>query len=384
MSRNRAAAVVIAVLLALAGIVVAGYRFLQGRGAEDSLRFSGNIEATTVEVSFKIPGRIALRAVDEGMQVVAGQIVARLDDTDLRKEARMREAELAAAAAALRELSAGARRQEVARAQAQVRLAEAHLADLQAGARPQEVAAARAVLERAAAEEERARKEAERTASLLSRQLIPPQSDDNARAAHAAAAARRREAQEALDLVLEGPRKEQVEQARAAVEAARENLSLVREGARRETIDQAKARVRQAREALDLARTRLSYATVLSPISGTVLSRNAEAGEYVSAGTPVVTVADLREVWLRGYIPEPDLGKIRHGQRVVVTTDSFPGKKYEGRITFIAGEAEFTPKSVQTQKERVQLVYRIKVTISNPAGELKPGMPADGGVLRLQ
>jgi len=132
---------------------------------------------------------------------------------------------------------------------------------------------------------------------------------------------------------------------------------------------------------LALARTRLSYATVFSPLSGTVLSKNAEPGEFVAAGTPVVTVADLREVWLRGYIPETDLGKLRLGQEVAVTTDSYPGKKYEGRVTFIAQEAEFTPKSVQTQKERVKLVYRIKVTIANPAAELKPGMPADGAIL---
>jgi HlyD family secretion protein len=210
--------------------------------------------------------------------------------------------------------------------------------------------------------------------------LTPPQKNDAARAASEMAEARRKEAEEALALALAGPRKDQVEQARAGLSAASETLSLVKAGPRREVIDQARARVRQARETLDLARTRLSYATVLSPLAGTVLSRNAEAGEYVAAGTPVVTVADLREVWLRGYIPETDLGKVRLGQEAVVTTDSFPGKRYAGRLTFIAQEAEFTPKSVQTPKERVRLVYRIKVTIGNPAGELKPGMPADGAL----
>jgi HlyD family secretion protein len=306
--------------------------------------------------------------------------VARLDNTDLAGELRAREAELSAADAALRELTAGSRPQEIARAEAEARRAEAQLADLLAGPRPQEIAAARAVVERARADAEKARKDHERTEALLARQLIPTQENDAARSAGEKAAARRREAEEALALALAGSRKDQVEQARAAVAGAKENLSLVKEGARKETIDQARARRKQAGEGLALARTRLSHATVVSPLNGTGLSRNAEAGEYVAAGTPIVTIADLRDVWLRGYIAETDLGRVKTGQRVVVTTDSYPGKRYEGRITFISSGAEFTPKSVQTQKERVKLVYRIKVAVPNPASELKPGMPADGAL----
>jgi HlyD family secretion protein len=374
MSRKHVAISAVAVLL-LAGVV--GFLLLRRGGDASGIRVSGNIEATTVEVSFKIPGRIAERAVDEGMTVAAEQLVARLDNTDLTDEVRAREAELSAADAALRELTAGARPQEIARAEAEVRRAEAQVADLLAGARPQEIASARAAVERASADAEKARKDRERTEALLARQLIPPQENDAARAASEMAEARRKEAEEALALVLAGPRKDQVDQARAAVAGAKESLSLAREGARKETIDQARARRKQAGEGLALAKTRLSHAAVFSPLNGTVLSKNAEPGEYVAAGTPVVTIADLREVWLRGYIAETDLGRVNTGQRAVVTTDSYPGKKYEGRVTFISSEAEFTPKSVQTQKERVKLVYRIKVTVSHPAMELKPGMPAD-------
>jgi len=379
MSRKQAV-IAVAVLLLLAGIVTAAYIRLRTGDDAGGIRVSGNVEATTVEVSFRIPGRIVARAVDEGMTVAAGQLVARLDDADLVDEVRMREAELAAADAALRELTAGARRQEIARAEAEVRRAEAQLSDLLAGARPQEIESARAALERARADAERARKDHERTEALLARQLIPPQENDAARAARDGTEARRKEAEEALALALAGPRVDQVEQARAALAGAKENLSLVKEGARRETIDQARARRKQAAEALELSRTRLSYATVRSPLSGIVLSKNAEAGEYVAAGTPVVTVADLREVWLRAYIPETDLGKVKPGQKVAVTTDSHPGKKYEGTVAFVASEAEFTPKSVQTPKERVKLVYRIKITVANPAMELLPGMPADGAI----
>jgi HlyD family secretion protein len=363
-------------------LLVGGAWYLQyrERGSAEELRVSGNIEATAVEVSFRIPGRITSRAVDEGMAVSAGQLVATLDNSDLVDEVRLREAELAAADAALRELVAGARPQEIARAEAEVRRARAQLADLQAGARPQEIEAARAALERARADEEKARKDHERAETLLARQLVPQSEYDAARAAAGMATARRKEAEEALALAQAGPRKDQVDQARAALAASEESLSLVKEGTRREVIDQARARRRQAAEALRLAKTRLSYAEAFSPLTGTVLSKNAEPGEYVAAGTPVVTVADLRDVWLRGYIAETDMGKVRVGQSVSVTTDSHPGKRYAGTVSFIAPEAEFTPKSVQTQKERVTLVYRIKVTVENPATELKPGMPADAGI----
>jgi HlyD family secretion protein len=130
-----------------------------------------------------------------------------------------------------------------------------------------------------------------------------------------------------------------------------------------------------------VAETRLSYTTVIAPIGGVVLSENLEAGMYAAPGTPVVTVGDLVNLWLRAYISETDLGRVKLGQRVWVTTDTYPGKRYDGRVSFIASQAEFTPKNVQTEKERVKLVYRVKIDIQNPNMELKPGMPADAVIL---
>jgi HlyD family secretion protein len=141
------------------------------------------------------------------------------------------------------------------------------------------------------------------------------------------------------------------------------------------------ANVKQTDASLALARTRLAYATLSAPISGIVLSKNIEPGEHVVPGTPVVNIADLANVWLRAYISETDLGRVKLGEQVRVTTDTYPGKSYDGRISFISSQAEFTPKSVQTPKERVKLVYRIKVDLQNPSQELKPGMPADAEVL---
>ena len=317
------------VLVLVAGSAV--YLRFRGGEADGAVRVSGNIEVTDVDVSFRTAGRVLERLVGEGMTVSEGQVVARLDSADLEREARRKEAELKAAEATLR--------------------------DLEAGSRPQEIAAARATVARAQAEADRLARDFERSSALYSREVISAREYEAANAASDVAGARLREAREALLLVEEGPRKEQVAQARAQVD--------------------------QAREALKLAKVRLGYGTITAPLSGLVLSENVEAGDYVAPGTPVVTVGDLANVWLRAYIEETDLGRVKVGQPVEVTTDTYPGKKYAGRVSFIASQAEFTPRNVQTRKERVRLVYRIKVDIPNPERELKPGMPADA-VIRTE
>jgi HlyD family secretion protein len=289
---------------------------------------SGNIEVTTVELSFKIPGRVKDRLVDEGEQVREGQLVARLDPEDLLHEAEIRKAEARAARAALTELETGYRKEEIAQAEA--------------------------ALKRITAEADRFRVDFARQQRLYRKEVISARDFDAARAAF--------------------------EASQASVREARERLNLLRSGPRKETIAQARARLESAEAVLALAESRLGHAALTSPAAGLVLSKNIEPGEQVSAGTPVVTVGMLDEVWMRAYISETDLGRVKVGQTATVTTDTWPGKKYEGRISFISPEAEFTPKSVQTAKERVKLVYRIKITVPNPAGELKPGMPADAEI----
>jgi HlyD family secretion protein len=362
-------------------LVVLGYVVHWARGPHATLRVSGNIEVTDAEVSFKIPGRVVKRLVDEGQVVKAGQLVARLDDAELAQEAALRRADAQAAQAALDELLAGSRPEEIAQAKAAGEQAQARLDEMLAGSRPQELAAAEAALRRAQAETERAKLDMDRYAGLFKKEIVSAQQNDAIRTAYETALQRQREAEEQFKLVREGPRKEEVEQARAAYLGAQERYELVRRGPRRETIEQGRARAEQARQALAVAETRLSYATLSSPLSGIVLSKNIEPGEYAAAGTPIVTVGDLEHPWLRAYINETDLGRVKVGQRVRVTTDTFPGKAYEGHVSFISSQAEFTPKSVQTEKERVKLVYRIKVEITNPQMELKPGMPADAEIL---
>lgn len=345
-----------------------------------TVRFSGNIEVTDADVGFKISGRVLERAVSEGDLVTAGQTVARLEDADIRQEVAMRKAEVQAAQAYLDELMAGSRPEVIAQAEAAVQRAAARLKELQTGSRPQEIASAEAAVASAAADFERIRQDYERQRALFQKDVISEREFQAYQSSYDMAQARLREAEERLSLVREGPRTEQVEQARAALKEAEERLREIRNGPRAETIEQAQARLQQAREALQLSETRLSYTTIVSPLTGVVLTDSIEAGEVVAPGTPVVTVGDLHHVWLRGYVDETDLGRIKVGQAVRVTADTHPDKVYQGRVTFIASEAEFTPRSVQTTKERVKLVYRIKVDIPNPDLELKPGMPADGEI----
>ncbi len=321
-------ALIVAVLIAVVAAATIYYVTRHGGEKSGIIRVSGNIEVTTVELSFKIPGRVRERLVDEGETVRQGQIVARLDSEDLIHEVDGRQAEKQAARAALDELEAGYRKEDIAQAEA--------------------------ALQRVMADAERLRTDFARQRELYKREVISRREFDASRAAY--------------------------EGSRASVREAQQKLALLRSGPRRETIDQARARLRDAAANLDLARTRLGYATLTSSASGLVLSKNIEPGEQVAAGTPVVTVGILDSVWVRAYIDETDLGRVKVGQKAAVTTDSYPGRKYQGYVSFISSEAEFTPRNVQTQKERVKLVYRIKVVIPNPNRELKPGMPADGEI----
>jgi len=169
--------------------------------------------------------------------------------------------------------------------------------------------------------------------------------------------------------------------AQARLETAQEQQKLVQQGPRPDAIKVARARLLQAQEAEKLAEIQLGYATLTSPLTGMVLSKNVEPGEMVAPGSPIVTVGDLARVYMRAYIEETDLGRVKLGQKVRVTTDTYPDKIYEGKITFISPQAEFTPKNVQTKKERVKLVYRVKVDLDNAKLELKPGMPAEAEIV---
>lgn len=346
-----------------------------------SILVSGNIEVTDSALGFKIPGRVTERFVSEGELIEAGQTVALLENKDLEQEVALTDAETQTAMAALKEFEAGSRPEEIAEARATMDKALARMEELLAGSRPQEIAAAEATVQRVKADLEYYQTEYERQKRLFQQGVSSAEEQDRAKKSYAKASAELKEAGEKFKLVQEGPRKEEINQAEAGLKETQERYALIKKGPRKETIDQARARLEKSNAALALAQTRLAYATLTSPITGVVLSENIEPGEYVAAGMPVVTVGDLYNVWVRVYIDETDLGRVKLGHRARVTTDTYPGKRYEGVVSFISSEAEFTPKNVQTKKERVKLVYRVKVNILNPNMELKPGMPADAEIL---
>jgi len=322
----------ILLIIIIAAVIAGGlYYFLTQRKEEEGtfIKVSGNIEAIEVDVGFKVSGRIVSRFFEEGDWVDKGKVLAKLDDEDLRN------------------------RLDVARAT--LTSAQARLSKLVAGSRPEEIKQAEANLNQAKFDLNNKEAHYERMRPLFERGVVPQETLDNAEAAY--------------------------KMARAASQVAMENYLLVKEGPRKEDIEDARAQVEQARASVKLNETQLGYTTLYSPISGVVLVRSGEVGEVVNPGTSILTMADIENVWLKAYIAETDLSKVKWGQEVIVTTDLRPKKEYKGRISFISSQAEFTPKQIQTEKERVTLVYRIKVDILNKDRELKPGMPADGKIL---
>ena len=375
MSRRRlalGAAAAVAVVIALAAVWL-----VRGQGGDEALALSGTIEGTQVDVSARISARIAELPVREGQIVRRGAVIVRLADDELVAEVRRAEGALVAAQAQLRDLVAGARREEIQEAEARAARAESQLADLLAGARRQEIEQARAAVQNAEATRIWAERDYRRVTELFEKQLVAAQDVDRTRQAYDVAVANERSARERLDLVTVGPREHEVAAARAEVRAARERVQLLRAGPRPDAVAAARAQVAQAEAAITLARTRLAEATIASPLDGVVLRKNMEIGETVNLGVSILTLLDPRDLWLRAYVAETDIGRVRIGQAATISVDSYPGRSFAGAITEIASEAEFTPKNVQTRKERVNLVFRVKIGVSNPEGVLKPGMPAD-------
>lgn len=381
---------------ALIGIVV--YNFVTNPDDDSTIRFSGNIEVTETRMSFRIPGTMEKRLVGEGDTVHAGQLLATLEKTDQTINLAKAEASLAYARSVLAQLETGSRKEDIARSEAMVMQASQALAELQNGSRSQEIASVRAEHERAVAAEQTAmvqlnksENDYQRYARLSQEGVVSKSTLENYQAIFETAKSRMKEAgahakavSEQFKLLEAGPRIEKIRQAEAALKQAEAEHDLVKAGPRRETVDQARAQMQTAVEQLNQARQQIFYTELISPVDGVVLSTEAEPGEYLNPASPVLTLGELGKPWLRAYIHEKDLGRILLNQEVAVGTDSFPGKKYTGRVSFISSQAEFTPKTVQTFEERVKLMFRIKVALDNSDNELKPGMPADGFIDLIQ
>jgi len=285
---------------------------------------SGTVEVHESALGFEIPGRIKAIEAHEGQTVAAGQVLVRLDDRD---------AQLA-----------------LAQMQAQVREAQSVLDQMLAGARPEELAMAQAALDKARAVFALAKADRERLRNL----------------AMSASASRER-----LD-----QSETQYTSAQAEVARATQALQLLKAGPRQEEIDRARSRLDGAQTGLKQAQRRLDQTVLMAPVAGIVSADLSEVGEVVAPGKPVLRLADLAHPWIRAYLNEPDLGRVKLGQGATVKVDGQP-HPFQGRLAFIADQSEFTPKAVQTQELRVGLVYRIKIEVPNPDGILKIGMPVE-------
>ncbi len=293
---------------------------------DDSTMFlSGNVEITETNVGFKIPGRVVEVFVDEGSVVKQGDALAKLDGAELSSIAAQAKASLHEASARLSELKSGSRMQEIEQAKANVLAQEAEL--------------------------RRVKQDYERADILYKNGAISRAQFDAAKSAY--------------------------ETRTAMHKSAQEGLSLAREGARQGDIRAGEQRVEQAKAVLSASETRFKDTVIYAPINGVVLRKNVEVGETVGQGIPVFTIGDLKSPWIKVYVKEDRMGLIKLGQKARISVDSYKGKNYEGTVSFISSEAEFTPKTVQTPEERVKLVFGVKIRIKNENDELKPGMPAD-------
>jgi len=384
--------IVILLILAAAGAAVYAFRGSAGRAPGKRIVVSGNIELTEVNIAFKTAGRLIERTVDEGDRTTKGQIIARLDRDQLIAQ---REREAAGLQSAQSQLAQAATSLEWEKAtlaadletrRADLSSMEARFAELKNGSRPQEKLDAKAAVDSAQSELDRAKKDWERAQVLYKDDDISTAQFDQYRNRFESAEAAQRQLREREALVLAGPRVEQinaqqgqVEHARGALKTAEANsLEMKR---REQELTTRRAEIERSRASLALIDSQLADTIAVSPVDGVVLVKAADVGEILAPGTTVVTVGDIEHPWLRGYVNETDLGKVKLGSKATVTTDSYPGKVYQGRVTFISSEAEFTPKQIQTQQERVKLVYRVKIEIDNPQHELKSNMPADAEIV---
>lgn len=319
----------IPVAILLAGAAAAGWwydvpsRLGWAQQGEQHFTLYGNVDIRQVSLAFRVNGRIEEAFVDEGDAVKRGAVLARLDEEPYEYAVRSAEANVAALRATLDKLKAGPRATEIAQASASY---NESLADL----------------ENASLAYDRARQ-------LRPQGTISQANLDQATAARAMAAAR--------------------------AESAKQALALLKEGSRAEDIAAAAAQLKAAEATLETARTSLADTQLLAPNDGIILSRIKEPGAIVSSADPVYVLSLTEPVWIRSYVAETDLGRIHPGMKVKVTSDTRPDQAYDGTIGFISPVAEFTPKSVETPELRTDLVYRLRVVIDKPGPDLRQGMP---------
>ncbi len=334
----------------------------------------GTVEAkAVVQVGAKITGRVVSILVDQGDTVKTGQVLARLDDAQLRADVARSEAALAAAEAQRRDLEAGTRKEEIEEAHANVVRAQAQLDDLLAGSRKQEIDELEERLKSAGATRVLTERELRRMQELFAKELVSAQEVDRARQAYEVASAQERGARQTLQIAVEGARKHQIDAARAQLKAAQDRLELLRAGPRPHQVDGARAQVREAQASLALARERQADSVLLSPLDGYVVSRDLEPGTTVNPGTPVLKIADPKSGWVTVHVDERETSGIKVGDPAEIALRSVPGRTLRGRVARVQRESDRVTEQLavdiafEERPPRLTLGEQAEATI-RPAG----------------
>lgn len=338
---------------------------------------SGYIEADSIRVGSRVGGRVQEIFIAEGAHVEKDQLLVRLEPFDLNERLAQAEAEFAAATAEASRLSAGFRTEEIEEAKAARDQMQAAYQEALAGPRPQEITDARERVELSLADLELAQRTYDREEKLFGAKAQSQSQFDEALAALKVARARVQSEKARLAILEEGTREEQIAQAKARLDAAESLLQLRQKGFRAEEVAQAKAAAVAAGAQVDAIKDQIGELKIVAPVASIVQAFDLQPGDLVAPNSPALTLTDPSHLWVRTYVPEPWLGWIKEDQIVDVRVDSFPDRKFAGRIGFISTEAEFTPNNVQTPDERTQQVFRIKVELQGSESPLRPGMPAD-------
>ena len=358
---------------------------------ENTLHLSGNIEFRKIDIAFKTAGKLLELTVEEGANVKQGQLLASLDREQMTRMRLRDSSSIDVAQSNLLQLRTAIQYQkatleaETNLRQAELRQARAKLQELLDGARPQEIEQSRAQLGDLKVARDQARREYDRAQKLISQEDISQSQFDQFKARFDSTSAQVQNAEQRLALILEGPRKTDIEAARAAVARAEAALKITQAQSldiqrKEEDLSARRADVERSKASVSVIDSQLDDTILVSPVDGVVLVKSADPGEVLAAGTPLLTLGEIDKPWLRGYVPQSKLGRIQLGMSVTIRSDSYPNKTYTGKISFIASEAEFTPKQIQTNEERVKLVYRIKVDVENSHRELKLNMPVDAEI----
>jgi multidrug resistance efflux pump len=341
------------------------------------LRLQGTVEVQEVRLGSKLGGRVEEVVIREGDLVRAGQVLVRLEAPELEAQREQLLACVQAKSAALERMHSGARAEEREAADAAAEAAQARHERLKAGSRTEDIRQAEAELKREEASRALAQVEYRRAQRTFSRNASTAAEYDSAWAEDERSVARAAAARARLDLLVAGSRKEDIDEAAAELKRTRANALQLHNGNRSEDIDEAAAALAEARGKLHEVEAQLREAVVRAPERAVVEVLAVRKGDVVTPNQILVRVLRADDLWVKIYVPETDLGRVRLGQEVEVRIDGYPGKRFAGTVEQIAGESEFTPRNVQSAEERRHQVFGVKVRVANPDGVFKSGMAAE-------